>query len=69
MKAFNIIYTFKSLYCSRHDLVEDVVGTFQTLLGDDTGFFQQVGLDISTSQFTSWAEMNTDEFTLGKYKC
>lgn len=57
-------YTFNSSNGSRHDLVEDMVRTFQRLLGDDTSLLQQVGFDISTSQFTAWSEMNTDEFTL-----
>lgn len=58
--------TFQSLDGAGHDLVEDMVGTFQGLLGDDTGLLQQVGLNISTSQFTGSSEVNTDELTLGK---
>jgi len=82
------LYTFNTGNGARHDLVEDVVGTLQGLLGDDTGLLQQIcnvesimleskslrfskgkwkltGLNISTSQFTSGAEVDTDEFTLG----
>jgi len=32
----------ESLDATGHDLVEDVVGSFQSLLRDDTGFLQQV---------------------------
>lgn len=60
-------HTFNSSNGTRHDLVEDMVRTFQRLLGDDTSLLQQVGFDISTSQFARWSEMDTDEFTL--YDC
>lgn len=33
-------------------------------MGNDTSFLQQVGLNISTSQFSRSGEMDTDEFTL-----
>lgn len=42
------ILTLDPLDLVGHDLVEDVVGSLQSLLGDDTGLLQQVGLDIST---------------------
>lgn len=57
--------TFKSLDGTGHHLVEDMVGTLQRLLGDDTGLFQQVGLNIGTSQLTGSGEVDTDELTLG----
>lgn len=57
-------HTFNSWNGTGHDLVENVVRTFQRLLRDDTSFLQQVSFDISTSQFTRWTEMDTDEFTL-----
>lgn len=41
-----------------------MVGTLQRLLGDDTGLFQQVGLNIGTSQLTGSGEVDTDELTL-----
>ena len=56
--------TFQSLDRAGHDLVEDVVRALQSLLGDDTGLLQQVGLNISTSQLTGAGEVDTDEFTL-----
>lgn len=40
--------TFQSGNSTRHDLVEDVVRTFQRLLGNDTGLLQQI-----------WAKTNT----------
>lgn len=80
-------HTFNSSYGSRHNLVEDVVGSFKCLLGNDTSFFKQIckvinsitkgnhtlvvrltSFNISTSQFTSGTEVNTDEFTLNKKK-
>lgn len=36
------MYTFNTGNGTRHNLVENVVRTFQRLLGDDTGLFQQV---------------------------
>ena len=56
--------TFQSLDSSGHNLVEHVVGTFQRLLGDHPGLFQQVGLNVSTGQLSSRTEMDPDEFTL-----
>lgn len=35
-------YTFEVRHGSRHHLVEDVVGSFQRLLGDDTSLLEQV---------------------------
>lgn len=35
-------FTFESLDGPGHHLVEDVVGSFQGLLGDDTGLLQQI---------------------------
>lgn len=58
------ILTLDPLDLVGHYLVEDVVGSFQSLLGDDTGLLQQVGLDISTRQLTGRAEVDTDELTL-----
>lgn len=58
------MYTFQSGNGSRHHLVEDVVRSLQRLLGNDTSFLQQVGLNISTSQLSRSGEMDTDEFTL-----
>lgn len=37
--------TFDSGNGTRHQLVEDVVGSFQRLLGDDTSLFEQVWVD------------------------
>lgn len=62
------MHTLQSSNGTRHHLVEDVVRTLQSLLGDDTSFFQQVCLNIGTSQFTTWPEVNTDEFTLEEKK-
>ena len=39
---FSRLVTPESLDATGHDLVEDVVGSFQSLLRDDTGFLQQV---------------------------
>jgi len=36
------LYTFNTGNGARHDLVEDVVGTLQGLLGDDTSLLQQI---------------------------
>lgn len=36
------LYTFNTGNGARHDLVEDVVGALQGLLGDDTGLLQQI---------------------------
>lgn len=58
------MHTLDSGNSSRHQLVEDVVGSLQRLLGDDTSLLQQVGLNISTSQLTARSEMDTDELTL-----
>jgi hypothetical protein len=47
-----------------HDLVEDVVVPLNRQLEGDTGFLQQVGLDIGSSDLGGWAEVDTDELTL-----
>lgn len=45
--------TFQSLDWSGHHLVEDVVGTLEGLLGDDTGLLQQIcGSKIIMSWFS-----------------
>ena len=56
--------TFKSGDLVGHDLVEDVVGAFQRLLRDDTGFLQQVSLDVGAGQLAGGSEVDTDELTL-----
>ena len=48
-----------------HHFVEDMVGPLGGLLGDDTSFLQQVGLNVSASQLARWPEVDTDELTLG----
>lgn len=58
------VLTFDPLDLVGHELVEDVVGALQGLLGDDTGLLQQVGLDISTRQLAGRTEVDTDELTL-----
>lgn len=50
--------TLDSLDGSGHDLVEDVVGPLERLLGDDTGFFQQVCRNIKITY------TDTDSFTM-----
>lgn len=41
-KSLNDILTLEGGQSSGHDLVEDVVRTLQSLLGDDTSLLQQV---------------------------
>lgn len=58
------ILTFDPRDLVGHDLVEDVVGALECLLGDDTGLLQQVGLNIGAGQLAGRAEVDTDELTL-----
>ena len=58
------MHTLHFLDLVRHQLVEDMVGSFVGLLGDYTSLLKQVYLNISTGELTSWAEVNTDELTL-----
>merc|ERR550519_2809483 len=44
-------------------LVKYMVGTFNFLLFCDTGLFQQVGHNVTTSKFARASEMDTDKFT------
>lgn len=63
-----VIHTLDTGNGTRHDLVENVVGSLQRLLRDDTSLLQQVGLNIGTSKFARRSEMNTDELTLHTHK-
>ena len=42
-----------------------MVGPLGGLLGDDTSFLQQVGLNVSAGQLSGGPEVDTDELTLG----
>lgn len=58
------ILTFDPLDLVGHELVEDVVGSLEGLLGDDTGLLQQISLNVSAGQLARRAEVDTDELTL-----
>jgi len=45
-------------------LVEDVLVSLKLHAVGDSGFFKQVGLDISAGNGVDVCEVNTDEFTL-----
>lgn len=50
------------------DLVENVVVTLGRLLERNSRLLEKIRLDISTSDFTSRAEVNTDKLTLNVEK-
>ena len=63
-----VLLTFNIWDLVRHHLVEDMVGSLQGLLGDDTSLLQQVDLNVSTRQLASRLEVDTDELTLEERK-
>lgn len=50
------------------DLVENVVVTLGRLLERNSRFLEKIRLDISTGDFASRAEVNTDKLTLNEEK-
>lgn len=44
-------------------LVEDMEATLGFKLESDTGFFKQVGIDITRSEFSSDLEVDSNKFT------
>ena len=47
-----------------HELIKDVIRSFYILLKSDSRFFQEVSLNVTTSQFTNAVEVDANEFTL-----
>jgi len=64
----NVVVTFSWLLEERQTNIRClfVCWKFQSYLKDDTRFFEKINFDISTSDFTSWTEVNTNKFTLDK---
>ena len=67
-KKLSFILTLDFLDLVGHHLVEDMVGSLERLLGDDTSLLQQVDLNVTTRQLAIRLEVDTDELTLKREK-